>query len=56
MITCPPGAIGLAIVLSTIVLALLSAYAALVAVGGMIVLYRDSWEERGCAPLSRPTA
>ena len=47
MITCPPGRIGLAIVLSTIVLTLLSAYAALVAVGGMIVLYRDSCEERG---------
>jgi hypothetical protein len=43
----PAWAIGLAIVLSTIVLALLSAYAALVAVGGMIVLYRDSREERG---------
>ena len=39
--------IWLAIVLSTVVLALLGTYAALIAVGGLIVLYRDSCEERG---------
>ena len=43
----PAWSIWLAIVLSTVVLTLLSAYAALIAVGGMIVLYRDSCEERG---------
>ena len=46
MITCPPGASRLGPCLSAIVLALLSAYAALVAVGGITVLYRDSCEER----------
>lgn len=43
----PAWGIWLAIVLSTVVLTLLSTYAALIAVGGMIVLYRDSCEERG---------
>jgi len=43
----PAWGIWLAIVSSTAVLSLLSAYAALVAVGGLIVLYRDSCEEHG---------
>ena len=43
----PAWGVRLATVLSTVVLTLLSAYAALVAVGGMIVLYRDSCEDRG---------
>jgi hypothetical protein len=43
----PAWGVSLATVLSTIVLTLLSAYAALIAVGGIIVLYRDSCEERG---------
>src|SRR3954469_20609888 len=43
----PGWGLALALVLSTVVLMLLSAFAALVAVGGMIVLYRDSCEERG---------
>jgi hypothetical protein len=43
----PAWVIWLAIVLATVGLTVLSAYAALVAVGGMIVLHRDSCEERG---------
>src|SRR5215207_4672777 len=43
----PAWGAWLAIVLSTVVLTLLSVYAALIAVGGMIVLHRDSCEERG---------
>src|SRR4051794_30221082 len=43
----PIWGIGLAIVLSIVALSLLSAYAALIAVGGMIALFRDSREERG---------
>src|SRR3954454_2469254 len=43
----PAWAIALLIVLSTVVLLSLSAYVALIAVGGMIVLYRDSCEDRG---------
>jgi hypothetical protein len=51
----PAWGIGLAIVLAMVVLSLLSAYAALIAVGGMIVLFRDSWEERGLPhPPARP--
>jgi hypothetical protein len=43
-----PGWAGwLALVMWTVALGLLSAYVALVAVGGLIVLYRDSCEERG---------
>jgi hypothetical protein len=43
----PSWSIWVASVVSTVVLAVLSAYAALVAVGGMVVLYRDGCEERG---------
>jgi hypothetical protein len=43
----PAWGSSLAIVFSTAVLTVLSAYAALTAVGGAIVLYRDSCEERG---------
>src|SRR5215203_4645557 len=39
--------IKLAAVVSTIILTALSAYAALVAIGGVVVLHRDACEERG---------
>jgi len=40
-------AVTLATVLSTVLLMFASAYVALIAVGGFVVLYRDSCEERG---------
>ena len=51
----PAWGVRLAIILSTVVLTLLSAYVALIAVGGIIVLYRDSCEDRGLPHLpARP--
>jgi hypothetical protein len=43
----PAWVTWLVLVLSTVVLTVLITYATLIAVGGMIVLYRDSCEERG---------
>jgi len=46
-IDSPAWGTTLAVVLSTLALTLLSAYAALIAAGGMVVLHRDSCEDRG---------